>query len=90
MKRLAEQLAGIAALRPSAQPAADWAGLPPELLCLCFLRCADLAHGREAIGLRDAAQLLASLSPCRAWRVVALAEASVPAQLLPCHTCNCD
>ncbi|KAL4434019.1 hypothetical protein ABPG75_000460 [Micractinium tetrahymenae] len=56
---------------------ADWAGLPEELLALCFCSLGQVVHLEGAEGWltpTTAAQLLASCSACRSWRAVALYE----------------
>ncbi|PRW32833.1 hypothetical protein C2E21_8108 [Chlorella sorokiniana] len=60
---------------------ADWASLPPELLALvCRALLVDLqAHG--PCTLRDASRAMAALSPCSAWRRVALEEAAFSIRL---------
>ena len=76
----AHQPSAPASIHAAAEPpAADWASLPPELLRLCFLKCAKLVQGGQCLPLQQAAQLLSSMSPCRAWRAVAVAEASAAA-----------
>jgi len=56
------------------QTEADWASLPPELLALvCRALLADL-HAHGPCTLRDASRAMAALSPCAAWRRVALEE----------------
>ena len=74
---VAHHSAGSALTVPTEPPEpGDWASLPPDLLRLCLTKCAALVQGGSSLPLQEAAQLLASLSPCRAWREVALAEAS--------------
>lgn len=58
------------------EPQADWASLPPELLAVvCRTLLADL-HASGPCTLRAASRAMAALSPCTAWRRVALEEAA--------------
>ena len=53
-----------------------WASLPRDLLALCFSTANQQLHAGGAVGFAEAAGALASASPCRYWREVALEEVS--------------
>jgi hypothetical protein len=65
--------AGIGPPPDSPPPASQWFALPLELLRLCFLKLAEQDNDKPwGVTLAEARQLLASCSPCREWRAVAL------------------
>ena len=83
---------GIAALDAMSSPeqvSGTWGSMPSDLLQLCMRKCIEESCAEGPIGLREAAQMLFNLAPCRHWRAI-LASAQVRSENCTDCTASCQ